>query len=65
MGIIAQIVGRCHVGDSYLTVCREVYKSLKPKARKSKALRVARKQAYAEAIKVHNANRKLYHYIMK
>ena len=54
---IDSIVGRCHVGDSNLTVIR----FLRSKMWLPGWTKARRKRAYRHAIKRHAANRRLYH----
>ncbi len=60
MTIGARIAGRCHVGDSPLSVCRAVYLAFKRSARHDPAFRAARRACYRDALAAHEANRKLY-----
>jgi methionine synthase II (cobalamin-independent) len=59
MSIVANIVGRAHVSESNLSVCRRIYKALNKKG-KSAQFRKDRKEMYREAIETHKENKDIY-----
>ena len=65
MSIISQIVGRCHVSESNLTVVRYVISKLRHGKKTFRSLsRKDRREMIAECIRHHQANRKLYAQVM-
>ena len=64
--MIRQIVDRCHVGESNRAVIKYVISRLKRKYKTWTAMpRGDRKTMMREIIRIHRANRKLYHDVMK
>lgn len=61
--MISMIVGRCHVGKSYVAVIKYVVSRMKKGAWR-KLPRGERKRIMREIIRCHRANRKLYHAVM-
>lgn len=59
--MIAMIVGRCHVGDSYLKVLRYVISRTKAGAF-AKLPRKERRKLIREVFKQHKANRDLFNF---
>lgn len=63
--MIRQIVGRCHVGDSYLSVIRYVINRMAEGYRTFHAQPKAwRKELLREIVTVHRENRELYRAVM-
>lgn len=63
--IIRNIVGRCHVGDSYLAVIRYAISRLKHKRRGFLALsKNQRRQFLKQVIRAHADNRRVYIAVM-
>lgn len=60
MTIPERIADRQHVGASDLALCRVIYFSFKPFARRNPAARSMRKAAYRAALARHHANQRLY-----
>ena len=64
-GMMAQIVGRCHVGESYRDVVRTAIQSLKDKEATFWQLpKVKRRYFLAAVIAEHASNRQLYRDVM-
>lgn len=63
-GVISQIVGRCHVCQSYLRVCRYVVSRPRPGAF-SKTPRKQRIALLRQAIDEHRENRETYRSVMR
>jgi len=64
--IIRQIVNRCHVGETDLTVIRYVVSRLKHKHRTFAAMpKKDRREFMRQVIRVHGENRKLYQHVMR
>ena len=61
--MIRMIVGRCHVGESYLQVIRYVLSRMK-KGSFRKAPRAVRRKTLKEIIRCHRENRRLYHQVV-
>ena len=63
--MIRQIVGRCHVGDPYRAVLREVIGSITNGKRQWRAVgRDQRRLCVAMIVHEHNENRATYRYVM-
>lgn len=63
-GIVSQIVDRCHVGQSYLRVCRYVVSRLRPGAFAAMP-RSQRLALLRQAIDEHRENREQYTFVMR
>ena len=63
--VIRQIIDRCHVGESNLSVCRYAVSRLEKKWKTVAEWPVEKRRGFlAECIRVHAENRKLYRDVM-
>lgn len=64
ISVIRQIVNRCHIGDSNISVIKYVI-SRTNKGAWRKLDKLQRKELMLQAIKCHKENRKLYSFIQR
>ena len=58
--MVRMVVDRLHVSSTPLQVCRALYFALAPASRADPSLREARRDAYREAVMVHQQNQDVY-----